>query len=107
MKYGYTDRCQACTQLALGMHSAKVPHDDRCRDRIGGFIAEHDDRRQAERVSLRAVPGVEILRPEAGEEMDVGEPSVDLPQSVPQPVPTVRVGGSSSQEPVQVQEQVK
>ena len=28
--------------------------------------------------------------------MDVGEPTVDLPQPVQQPVPTVRVGGSSS-----------
>ena len=29
MKYGYTDECQACTQLASGMHNAKAPHDDR------------------------------------------------------------------------------
>ena len=29
------DECQACTQLASGMHNAKVPHDYRCRDRIG------------------------------------------------------------------------
>ena len=36
VKYGYTDECQACTQLASGMHNAKVPHDDRCRDRIDG-----------------------------------------------------------------------
>ena len=34
VKYGYTDECQACTQSASGMHNAKVPHDDRCRDRI-------------------------------------------------------------------------
>ena len=39
VKYGYTDECQACTQLASGMHNAKVPHDDRCRDRIGGLMA--------------------------------------------------------------------
>ena len=47
---------------------------------------------------------VEIPRPEAGEEVDVGEPTVRVagpePQSVPrlveeQPVPTVRVGASS------------
>ena len=37
-KYGYTDECQACTQLASGMHNAKVPHDDRCRDRIGELM---------------------------------------------------------------------
>ena len=42
---------------------------------------------------------VEIPRPEAGEEVDVGEPTVvgdpqPEPQSVSQPVPTVRVGGS-------------
>ena len=24
VKYGYTDECQACTQLASGMHNAKV-----------------------------------------------------------------------------------
>ena len=94
VKYGYTDGWQACTQLALGMHNAKVPHDDRCRDRIGELIAEDDDQRQVERVSSRTVRDLEIPRPEAREEMDVGEPSVDLPRSVPQPVPTVRAGGS-------------
>ena len=26
VKYGYTDECQACTQLASGMHNAKGPH---------------------------------------------------------------------------------
>ena len=34
VKYGYTDECQACTQLASGMHNAKVPHDDRCREAL-------------------------------------------------------------------------
>ena len=41
----------------------------------------------------------EIPRPEAGEEVDVGESTADLPQPVPQSVsqrvPTDRVGGSS------------
>ena len=69
VKYGYTDECQACTQLASGMHNAKVPHDDRCRDRIGELMAEDDDQRQLERVSGTPRPG-------AGEEMDVGEPTV-------------------------------
>ena len=46
-KYGFTDECQACTQLASGMHNAKVPHDDRCRDRIGDLMAD-DDQRQVE-----------------------------------------------------------
>ena len=46
VKYGYTDECQACTQLASGMHNAKVPHDDRCRDRIGELMASDDDQRQ-------------------------------------------------------------
>ena len=41
VKYGYTDECQACTQLASGMHNAKVPHDDRCRDRIGELMVSH------------------------------------------------------------------
>ena len=48
MKYGHTDECQACTQLASGMHNAKVPHDDRCRDRIGELMASDDDQRQVE-----------------------------------------------------------
>ena len=107
VKYGYTDECQACTQLAAGMHNAKVPHDDRCRDRIGELMAVDDDQREVERVSSRAAVEVEneIPCPEAGEEVDVGEPTVvedqrsdsqSASQSVSQPVPTVRVGGSSS-----------
>ena len=74
------------------MHNAKVPHHDRCRDRFGELMAEDDDQRQVERASRRAVPELEIPRPEAGKEMDVGVagPVGD------QPVPTVRVGGSSS-----------
>ena len=78
------------------MHNAKVPHDDRCRDRIGELMAEDDDQRQVERVSGATV--VEIRRPEAGE--DVGEPTVvEDQQPDPQPVPTVRVGGSSGSGP--------
>ena len=65
VKYGYTDECQACTQLASSMHNAKVPRDDRCRDRIGELMAEDDDRRQVERVSGTVRPEVEIPRPEA------------------------------------------
>ena len=94
VKYGYTDECQACTQLASGMHNAKVPHDDRCRDRIGELMAGDDDQRQVERVTSRTTVEVESTRLEARKEMDVGEPTVV--QSVQQPVPTVRVGGSSS-----------
>ena len=97
VKYGYTDECQSCTQLASGMHNAKVPHDDRCRDRIGELMAEDDDQRQVERVSGTVRPEVETPRPEAGEEVDVGETMVvEDQQPVQQPVPTVRVGGSSS-----------
>ena len=96
VKYGYTDECQACTQLASGMHNAKVPHDDRCRDRVGELMAGDDDQRQVERVSGTVRPEVEIPRPEAGEEVDVGEPTVRVAGPVEeQPVPTVRVGGSS------------
>ena len=78
VKYGYTDECQACTQLASGMHNAKVPHDDRCRDRIGELMAGDDDQRQVERVTSRTVSTAEnvIPCPEAGEEVDVGEPTV-------------------------------
>ena len=86
MKYGYTDECQACTQLASGMHNAKVPHDDRCRDRVGEFMASDDDQRQVERVSGTVRPEVEIPRPEAGEKVDVGELTVVEEQ---QPTPTV------------------
>ena len=76
VKYGYTDECQACTQLASGMRNAKVPHDNRCRDRTGELMAGDDDQRQVERVSGIVHPDVEIPRPGAGEEMDVGEPTV-------------------------------
>ena len=40
------------------MHNAKVPHDDRCRDRIGELMAEDDDQRQVERVSGTVHPEV-------------------------------------------------
>ena len=40
MKYGYTDECQACAQLASSMLNAEVPHDDICRDRFGELMAE-------------------------------------------------------------------
>ena len=53
VKYGYTDECQACTQLASVMHNAKVPHADRCRDYIGELMAGDDDQRQVERVTSR------------------------------------------------------
>ena len=95
VKYGYTDECQACTQLASGMHNARVPHDDRCRDRIGELMASDDDQRRIEQVSGSVQSELEIPCPEAGEEVDVGEPTADPPQSDQQPVPTVRVGGSS------------
>ena len=50
VKYGNTDECQACTQLASGMHNAKVLHDDRDRDRIGELMADDDNQKQVERV---------------------------------------------------------
>ena len=110
VKYGYTDECQACTQLASGMHNAKVPHDDRFRDRIGELMAEDDYHRQVERVSSRTVPEVEIPHPEAGKEVDLGEPTVRVAGPVEdQPVPTVRVVDHQAQEPEldQVQVQMK
>ena len=101
VKYRCTGERQACAQLASGMHNAKVPHDARCRDRIGELMAGDDDQRQVERMMSRTTADVEseIPCPETGEEVDVGEQSVQ-PQAVPQPVeeqpiPTVRVGGSS------------
>ena len=62
VKYGYTDECQACTQLASGMQNANVLHDDRCRDRIGELMAEDDDQKQVERVSGTVHAEVEIPR---------------------------------------------
>ena len=59
MKYGFSDECQAWRQLGAGTHNARVPHDDRCRDRIGELMAEDDHQRQGERVWSRAVPEVE------------------------------------------------
>ena len=54
-------------------------------------------RDKVERVSGTVHPEVEIPRPGAGEEMDVGEPTVvEDHQPVQLPVPTVRVGGSSN-----------
>ena len=43
-------------------------------DRVGELMASDDDQRQIERVTSRAA--VEVESPEAGEEIDVGEPSV-------------------------------
>ena len=62
-------------------------------------MAGDDDQRHVERVTSRTAVEVENEIPcvEAGEEVDVGEPTVvEDQQPVQQPVPTVRVGGSSS-----------
>ena len=83
-------------EFAAGMHNARVPHDDRCRDRIGQLMAEDDDQRQVARVSGTVRLEVETRLPEAREGVDVGEPRVRVAGSVDEhPVPTVRVGGSS------------
>ena len=59
--------------------------------------------RQVERVLGIVRPEVEIPRPDAGEEMDVGEPTVRVVGPVEdQPIPTVRVGGSSSMKRTQM-----
>ena len=90
-----TQTCQPCTQLASGMHNAKVSHDDRCRDRIGELMASDDDQRQVERVTSRTTVDVEneIPCPETGEEVDVGEPTVVEDQrSYPQSLHRVRRG---------------
>ena len=50
--------------------------DDICRDRIGELMAEDGDQRQLERVSGTVHAEIETPRPEAGEEVDVGEPTV-------------------------------
>ena len=98
VKYGYADECQACTPLASDMHKAKVPHDDRCRDRIGELMAGDDDQRQVERVTSRAAVEVdnEIPSPEARMARLAGPETQSVPRLVEeQPIPTVRVGGSS------------
>ena len=70
-------------------------------------MASDDDQKQVERVTSRTAVEVEneIPCPEAREEVDLGETTVvedqrsdprSAPQSVSQPVPIVRVGGSSS-----------
>ena len=41
------------------MHNAKVPHDDRCRDRIGELMVSYDDQRQIGRVMSRTAVEVE------------------------------------------------
>ena len=69
------------------------------KNRIGELMASDDDQRQVERVTARTAIEVqnEIPCPEAGEEVDVGEPTVvEGQRSDSQSVPTVRVGGSSS-----------
>ena len=88
VKYGHTDDCQACTQLAAGMHHAKVLHDGRCRDRIGELMAEDYDQRPRHEHSQR------ILLPEAGEEMDVSESTVCVDVPLARPAPTNQVCGS-------------
>ena len=105
VKCGCTDECQACTQLASGVHNAKVPHDDR----IGELMTSDDDERQVERVMSRTTVDVEneIPCPKTGEKVDVGEPSVqprceeDQPrletQSVPRPVEGGRTANSHSE----------
>ena len=63
------------------------------------LMAGGDDQRQVERVTSRAAVEVEneIPCPEAGEEVDVGETTVvEGQRSDPQPVRSVRVGGSPS-----------
>ena len=59
VNYGYTDECRACTQFVSGMYNTKVPHDDRCRNRIGELMASDDDQRQIQRVTSRAAVEVE------------------------------------------------
>ena len=42
-------------QLAAGMQTAKISHDDRSRDRFGELMAEDDDQGQGDRGSSGAV----------------------------------------------------
>ena len=89
------------THIWHNIHNTIFPHNNKNRDHIGELMAGDDDQRQVERMMSRTTAdvGSEIRCLETGEEVDVGEPSVQ-PQSVPQPVekqpiPTVKVGGSS------------
>ena len=58
-------------------------------------MAEDEDSRHGGLVSSRSVPEAEVLRPEAGEEMDVREPTA-------RPTPTYQEGGSSSSRSTQM-----
>ena len=91
-KYGYTDECEACTQLATDMRNGRLSHNDRRRDRIGELMTEDDDRRQGERVSSRAVPEAGVPRPEAAKEMDVSAPTVRVDSPPARPAPTYQEG---------------
>ena len=85
-KHGFTDECPACTQLAVGARVASVAHSEACRDRIGKLMEESDDLRQTGRLKrhrerdAKDEPEDQAAEPpQAGQEMEVGEPSVREP----------------------------
>ena len=84
VKYGYTDECQACTQLASGMHNAKVLTTTDAEIALASSWRKTTTRDKLSECRQEPSQSVGELT------VRVGGPVED------QPVPTVRVGGSSS-----------
>ena len=61
------------------MHNANVPRDDRAEIALNELMTQEDHEKQVKRVFGMVCPVRKNPRPEAGEEMDVGEPTVDFP----------------------------
>ena len=74
----------------------KLSHDDSCRDRIGELMADDDDQRQVERVRKLEKKWMLVNHRSSHSQFTKKNQPQPVPQSVSQPVPLVRVGGSSS-----------
>ena len=85
--------------VGSGMHNAKVLTTTDAEIALASSWQRMMTRDKLSECLGPIVQKFEIPLPEAGEEVDVGESTADLPQPVPQSVsqrvPTVRVGGSS------------
>ena len=76
MRYGYTNECPACKQLATSLRNVKVLHAHKCRDRIGDLIARDEDPRQRDIIPSMSSPEAEVQRPQVREDVAVNEPTV-------------------------------
>ena len=68
VKYGYTDECQACTQLASGMHNAKVLTTTDAEIALASSWQVTTTRDKLSECRQEPSQSVDIPRPEAGEE---------------------------------------